>query len=105
MLIIDENCAKRIEEVRQFAREQGLTENFEEGLRYLNGYACNERFDACRIELWPITWNPVSFEFQMYYKKRDETEYKPWMNGGLIYFGPRDGEEVNPERHGWSTHT
>jgi hypothetical protein len=111
--MLDVKCQERLEEVRKYAAERGITERLEEKLAYLGGFACPEDDPGkTRCEIF-ADFAPHSFAFNMY-TRRGDGDYVLWFNGGLIYTGPGqplDGGfpaltvSLVAQGEGWSVHT
>lgn len=104
-------CADYFEQVKQFAKDNNLEENFNSNIEYLSTYAEHGEIGKTRCRLFK-DFAPNSFEFVMELKNKNG-EYKRWFNGGLIYFGvnengvsgPQYSVRLNSEKSGWSIHT
>jgi hypothetical protein len=82
LLILDDEQLDRLEQVREFARSMGLTEQLERQLGYLAGYG-----DQRNQVVLGYDFAPHSFSFGMY-RPGPKEERKCRFNGGLIYQGP-----------------
>lgn len=107
MLVVKDK--KHFKEVKKFAEKIGKESNLQQALDYLDRYSGEGR---TRCTLYK-DFAPFSFEFLMERKKEDG-EFEPWFNGGIVWHGPEDGYgsgaapalSVTLEpTHGWSIHT
>lgn len=82
--MIDIRNREYYDQTVEAAKAAGIYPALQSRLGYLATYACQDDAEKTRCELYQ-DFAPLSFAFVM--KKRDEAtgEYKPWMNGGLIY--------------------
>jgi uncharacterized protein DUF4120 len=105
-------CQEHFDKVKAFAKEQGLLEQLEKQLNYLNFYGGGEEDpNYCRCDLY-YDFAPYSFSFVLY-RTREGEEPKMLMNGGLIFQGPKNpANGMAPsytvslaEGTGWFVHT
>lgn len=102
---------KQLVAARTFADEQGLRQQLEEQLRYLDGYGGDDG-DRGRVRCTlSADLAPHSFVFQLERRQKDGS-YRSWMTGGLIFHGPHGGRGAAPEysvslvpQVGWAVHT
>ena len=76
------------------ARENGSIENLEERLEYLNQYSVGGHADPERT-IVELGWDFAGFSL-LWKIRQEDGEYKPWINGGLIY---------HDSDNSWSVHT
>jgi hypothetical protein len=91
-MTIEIKCETHLQQVRDFADTLGkeVREDLEKNLSYLEHYAG----DTCVCELfWDMS--PRSFTFQLY--KIQGEERVRWMNGGLIFYQPRETGVGGPQ--------
>jgi hypothetical protein len=107
LLILDDEQLDRLEQVREFARSMGLTEQLEHQLGYLAGYG-----DAHNQVVLGYDFAPHSFSFALFRPgPKDERKFR--FNGGLIFQGPScPGDGSFPSLtvslvggNGWFCHT
>jgi hypothetical protein len=111
-LVIEPSQVERLEQIREFARQMGLSEQLAKQLTFLDSRECWGKRSQCVLS-WDFA--PHSFTFAHYVlpdaTKSGKREF--YMNGGLIYSGPGspgDGSfpalSVNlHEGVGWFCHT
>jgi hypothetical protein len=112
---MNDNTNGELEKTRQFARETGQLEQFEEVLKRLTNREKSENVgngmdaDSSVVELYPDI-APYSF----FWVWRNTKTGNTIMNGGLIYHGKHDngGDGGSPTfsvclepTNGWSIHT
>ena len=105
MLVYEDT--KYHEQILEFAKRNGLEQQLQSRLTYLETYGCNEK-TRCRLFR---DFAPYSYYFVM--EKMEGDEYIKWFNGGLIYFGDGDSGSGDPQytvrlgdnKAGWSIHT
>jgi hypothetical protein len=114
LVILDDEQLDRLEQVREFARSIGLSEQLERQLNYLHGYANHD--DAPKRQcVLAYDFAPHSFSFAHYVlptSSKDGTR-KFWFNGAMIWQGPScpaDGSFPSltvslAEGTGWFCHT
>ena len=117
----NDSAKEHFDEVRKFAEEVGALEEFEERIKYLKTFACDdgETFDETKTKCeLAKDFAPYSFTFLLL-KKDSFGEYSPWFNGGLIYSGPGlpadgsapsltvslDPRATDGKTHIWGVHT
>lgn len=91
-----------LDEVLDFAEKRGLLDDLMGRLAYLA-----ERGEKDKLTRLGKDWAPYSFTFQHF--RGDQ----PWINGGLIYYGPGDtgvgapqfSVRIGDTREGWSVNT
>jgi len=112
MLIIEDQ--EYFAMVEAFAKDAGLYDNqntssLKNRLDYLNSYGGDG--DRMRVRLWK-DFAPFSFYFVIERKHGDK--WSRFMNGGLIFHGPHDGNGSGSapafavtleSTYGWSIHT
>jgi hypothetical protein len=106
-----ENCQEYFNQVKQFAIDNNLLENFEKTMNYLDTYAEGEERGKTRCKLYK-DFAPNSFEFVME-RRCNIGEYHFWFNGGAIFYsagengvsGPQYTVRLDCEKSGWSIHT
>lgn len=79
----------KLAEAREFAERIGLQQNLEQQLRYLDEYAEHADRGKTRCVLYP-DGAPYSFGFILKLRRHDGS-HRPWLNGGLLFHGPHDG--------------
>ena len=91
-------------EVRQFAEENGFSEDLEKKLEYLKNYGCKDDPKACKCCIGPPMFKQAnSFEFCWYRYNEATGEYdRRWFNGGLIFHGDPKNTNLNSA---WGVHT
>ena len=82
LILLDDEQLDRLEQVREFARSMGLSEQLERQLGYLAGYG-----DERNQVVLGYDFAPHSFSFAMY-RPGPKEERKFRMNGGLLWQGP-----------------
>lgn len=96
----------RLDEIKDFASKNGMTESLEKVLKRFDVYENNQQDSV--VTLYP-DWAFMSLYFEW-----DSKNGQRIMNGGVIYHGPHDNGgdggsptfSVNLEpHHGWSIHT
>jgi hypothetical protein len=114
LVILDDEQLDRLEQVREFARSIGLSEQLERQLNYLHGYGSHD--DAPKRQcVLGYDFAPHSFSFARYVlptSSKDGTR-KFWFNGAMIWQGPScpaDGSFPSltvslAEGTGWFCHT
>lgn len=112
--MINDKTDGRLAETKEFASRAGKLDNLEDRLAYLGNYACNDGRQT-RCDLYR-DYDAGSFFFRMHLKQaaQDDSCYKEWFVGGLIFHGSHDGFGsgaaptfsvcLTPE-DGWSVHT
>lgn len=110
MLHIDNQ--EHFDKVKAFAKRAGKFDQLKEKLDYLDTYADHENKGLTKCVLG-YDFAPYSFSFLM--MKRDAAgEYRPWFNGGLIFYDAGDTGVGNPQfsvrigdvsESGWSINT
>jgi hypothetical protein len=105
-------CPAYFEKVKAEATQRGLMADLQDQLDYLANYACHDDdAEKTRCQLHK-DFAPLSFEFVMERRDTQNSPYKYWFNGGLI-FHPGPGEpdntfavELSPsQKPHWSVHT
>lgn len=105
------SALKRLEEVIEFAKENGLFDQFKdrvlEHFQHYNGYEHRVLLNK--------DFAPYSFGFSLYMQNREDPDkWDFWFNGGVIFHGPHDnGGDGGPPTYsvslnptiGWSIHT
>jgi hypothetical protein len=89
LVILDDEQLARLEEVREFARSMGLTDQLESQLHFLDGYSDNGEVRKRQCIL-AYDFAPHSFSFCHYrlaaFSRTGQREYI--FNGAMIYQGP-----------------
>lgn len=93
-MALEVRCEEHLEAVRAYADSLGekYRAQLEEKLSWLGDYTC---FGNPCTTILTKDFAPYSFEFAIMVTKNGKTER--WMNGGLIYHGPRSTGVDFPE--------
>jgi len=101
-----ESCKERLEKTKQFAKEQGLLDQFEGQLKHLERFFDNEGQGSAICYLYN-DHSPYSFYFEI------ERSGRIVCNGGLIYYekndsgvdAPQHSVRINTDHRGWQINT
>ena len=85
LVILDEEQLDRLEQVREFARSMGLSQQLERQLGYLADKRCWGERAQTQLS---YDFAPHSFSFGVYALPDGEKPRRKYLHGGLIYQGP-----------------